>query len=212
MVLQVMSVTQLTDANFQGVNQGRILSLTRVPPGMSFVMFKTNNCGYCTRFMPIFQNMSRKEQRVRFFIADVGTYRSIVGLGQYTNTPIKGVPMFVFYVNGMPKSKYFGKQEEGAVLAFLNKMINEFASHVSTNFVPQQQPQRPPPQQNYGPQPTHGRVNINTAMQGQQLGIGLSQQELERQHGQMTAAAVPEGVIPHNAPWEQYKSIGGLQY
>lgn len=219
-----MSIPNLTDANFQADNGGRILRLKQIP-GFSFVMFKTDRCPHCTNFLPTFQSLARRDQRVRFFIANVDRYKNIVGMAQTTNTPIKGVPMFIFYVNGMPKAKYNGKHVEGNVLQFLSSMVDKFASSVVQNFVsppPQQQyyPQQGYPQQqqfqqapqrqqqqSYGPVPTQGMVNYNQAMQGQTLGIGMSQAELERRHRDAEVKNVPDGVIPHNAPWTQYRNV-----
>ena len=205
-----MSVAHLSDQNFVSANGGRVLQLNNIP-GLSIVMFKTEGCGHCRTFTPIFQNVAKQELRVRHFFASVDKYRRIVGMAQTTNTPVRAVPMFVFYVNGLPKAKYNGNQTDDALLAFLNKMVTQFSSSVQQQFIRNSPQETPYPVHrggapSRGPTPTKGRANAR-AMQNQTLGIGLSQRELEKRHQEMDVGVVPQGIIPHNAPWTNYRTM-----
>ena len=206
-----MSVAHLSDQNFVSANGGRVLQLNNIP-GLSIVMFKTEGCGHCRTFTSKFQNVAKQELRVRHFFASVDKYRRIVGMAQTTNTPVRAVPMFVFYVNGLPKAKYNGNQTEEALLAFLNKMVAQFSSEVQQPFVSKNSPQgmQYPAHRggapSRGPIPTRGMASAR-AMNSQTLGIGLSQRELEKRHQEMDVGVVPQGIIPHNAPWTNYRTM-----
>lgn len=187
-----MTATHLSHAHFQSPG-GQVLKI-RIP-GLVFVMFKQQNCGFCRSFMPQFEAMSMKEQRVKFCYAEIsGENRKIVLMAQTTNTSIKTVPMFIVYVNGSPAFKYNGVHEQGKMLAFLNQIIMKVGgASAPPNFM-HQQPARQPARQ--------------TAVDNQQTNLGYSREDLEKKSQKML---MPDYAIPHNAPYmsQEYKNLNG---
>lgn len=181
-----MTIYQLTSNDFESPG-GRVMKLRK--PGLQFVMFKSQGCPHCITFSPHFEALSQKELRVKFSYADVKRYRQIVGMAQTTQTPIKGVPMFILYVNGAPFAKYTGKHNASTMLSFLNVMISRMGMSQA------------------GPSNFGGR---NPSQDNQQVrrdaGIGLSQQELRTQK-EAESKIIPDGVIPYNAAYMAYLPI-----
>lgn len=177
-----MTVNQLTANDFESPG-GKVMKLRR--PGLVFVMFKTQNCPHCVQFGPQFDQISRRELRVKFATVDVGRFRQITGMAQTTNTPIKAVPTFILYLNSAPFSRYNGRHDQNNILAFLNVMVDKAgtAAH-SSNFV-----QR--------------RTASNNPRQEQNNGIGMSLQEL-RQQRESESKFVTDGQIPYNAEYMAY--------
>lgn len=187
-----MTTTHLNYTHFQAPG-GQVLKI-RIP-GIVFVMFKQQNCGFCRSFIPQFEAMSVREQRIRFCYAEIsGENRKIVTMAQSTNTPIKSVPMFIVYVNGAPAFKYNGIHEQGKMLAFLNQIIMKVGggSRAPSNFVEQHptQPQREP--------------------QDQYSRLGYSREEMEKASKKLV---MPDSAIPYNAPYmsREYKNLNLMQ-
>lgn len=203
-IINIMSIIGLTNSNFQSGNGGRLLMLKVPRGGYSFVTFKTETCPQCVNFAPVLNQLSRSENRVNFYVIDVGRYKNVVGMSQTTNTPIKHVPMCIFYVNGKPSALYKGSRDLNSIRSFLSTMVSRFPIN-NNNFV--QNPQYYNQQQN-GPVPTQGIVNSGQAMRGQNFGLGMSLNEMEEKHNKSHPSVVPDGVIPHNVPWVNYKKLG----
>lgn len=168
-----MSVQYLTDANFQLVG-GK--SLRNNLQRLSFVLFKTDSCQYCQQLVPIFRQLAQQEMRVTWAIADIGRYRNIIGMARNSTTPIRAVPMLVFYVNGVPNANYKGEKSANGILSFLQGMIAKFNT-------PQQftSPSASSQSGYYTPTETNTRhVAIKT----------------EQNH-------MPNNVVPHNEPWKK---------
>lgn len=203
MLLKVMSHVQyLSDANFTA-SSGATLKINI--QGIVFVMFKTDDCKFSQAFTPVFEReLPVREQRVIFAIANVGQFRNIATMSQTTSTPIRTVPSFVFYVDGTPKTRYKGDKTVPKILAFLSKMITEHG-HAQARFMPPPH-QRPSPS-HYGGggefgfapiQPSATKATVAASIQNKGPALNLAS---IRQQREDDARLVPDGFIPHNAPY-----------
>lgn len=191
-----MSVVVLSNDNFQNVR--RILRLNL--RGNYLVYFKIHRVPECESFDPIFRELVAKEKRINFATIDVGQYKDVVKISQDTNLPISGVPLLAIYLDGIPKSKF------GA-----NRNIDSMRSHI-TDVLSRVQEQNQfvsapaPTRSMYGGGDVHGKAyhpemapppSMKGALKaGAYQGSGLVDHEEE------PVLMTPDGVIPHNTPWE----------
>jgi len=115
-----MSVHYLNAEDF-GLEQGHLV--TNVP-GLLFVMFTSKKCKYCDDFMPEFKSLPNAIVGVNFGICNVDdANRRVLSLSVNSSTPIKGVPKFVLYQEGMPYVEYTGARTAQAVLNFMKEIF-----------------------------------------------------------------------------------------
>lgn len=183
-----MGITFLTQDNFTLENGGR--SMTCDVPGVCIVLFKTDNCGYCDRFFPIYSKVSSKESRMTFACVDVNNNRNVVVMSKGTKVPIKAVPLILVYVNGRIKLKYNGDRSEASFSSFVQKALQETANDVqdvgiSRSFMNNQQPAS------------------NTSAT---FGMPISSNNGGNRGGNNNQPGVNAGItkVPHNAPYLAY--------
>jgi hypothetical protein len=136
------------------IQDGQNLVLANLD-GLTFVMFHTQRCQHCTKFLPEFKQLPGSIRGVNYGLCNVeGTNKSIVQQSQSTTTPITGVPKFILYNNGIPAVEYTGQRSRMAVLAFIQDIIGKLNQKQSftrprrTRQDPQQMPvQQMPAQQ-----------------------------------------------------------------
>ncbi len=116
-----MSVQHLTDAHFSNAGGG-VLRCNL--PGITFIMFKTEKCGYCKQTMPILNTLAQQDRRVTYAIIDVGQFRHLITMAKTSNTPIRSVPMFILYIEGKPHANYKGERSVHHIRSFLNKILS----------------------------------------------------------------------------------------
>lgn len=175
-----MSVRYLSDEHFSNAG-GRVLRCNL--PGIVFVMFKTQNCQHCAQTIPLFNQLAQRDMRLTWAVIDVGDYRNIITMSKSSNTPIRAVPMFILYVNGRPHANYKGQRAAKPIMLFLDKLLNSLNMN-EQSFTPPIQ-QDPHPQAQYKPQ-------------------------IDPQQHQMPTdnLNLPKNVIPYNAPYMAYRSMG----
>ena len=94
--------------------------------GITFVMFHSQRCGYCPKFIPEFTQLPRVIRGINFGLCSVDDgNRIIVQLSQNSSTPIKSVPKFILYNDGIPYIEYNGQRSRQAILAFLQEIISK---------------------------------------------------------------------------------------
>ena len=175
-----MSVQYLTDTNFT-LSGGHMLCNVQAP--IMFVMFKTENCAYCQQTAPIFFDLSQREIRTKWAIADVSKYRNIIAMAKASSTPLRAVPMMILYINGRPHANYKGKRTAQHIYTFLNKIL----SSINTNRTFAQPQQPPTGGSNPYPQPSYQpAIDGNVQMQPMPPGSEIR---------------MPGRVKPHNEPW-----------
>lgn len=178
------SIRTLTSADFEAPEKN-VMYLRH--PGVFFVLFKKKDCKYCGSLYPILTTLSQKDRRLMWGIADVGDYRQIVAMSNTTNTPIKGVPMMILYVNGRPHAVYGGNRTIEDITAFINHMLAP----------PQGPPQpkafvNPPPQRGIAP------ISNESMFTPQQPKIPGPPAQIDN------TVNLPSDVIPYNTPYKKF--------
>ncbi len=94
--------------------------------GITFVMFHSQQCSYCPKFIPEFTQLPHAIRGINFGLCSVdGANRIIVQLSQNSSTPIKSVPKFILYNDGIPYIEYNGQRNRQAILKFLQEIISK---------------------------------------------------------------------------------------
>lgn len=174
--------------------------LTLQLPGKTVVFFKSSGCNICTKFSPIFAEISRTHQNFKgdqliFGYLDVSTgyNKNIVGIAKMTTSPIQSVPTIMFFLDGTPIAKLVlnGSSDAETIRGFLHRayddaVIRERGSRQQT--VPFRQPYQQPQMPQYHPsqQQPHSQQRPSFA-------------EVESDDG--NKLIVPPAMIPHNNPW-----------
>ena len=177
----------LTDQQFESPDRRTMYCKL---PGITFVLFKSPSCHFCTEIEPIFQNLAIRDKRLTWAIADVGRYKNIVMMSNNSNTPIKGVPMMILYIDGLPKANYKGPRQAPEIMNFLNDILGKMTSQ-RKQFIPPVGPQRTTPQ-NTGPPP---RI-FETSPQNSLKNIPQDNEN---------TLQIPKNMIPYNEPFKAYQ-------
>jgi hypothetical protein len=207
----------LTDQHFNLIgNQVKTLGITL--PGFVLVYFKTQACPNCTKFDPVFKQLSMVENKVSYAVADVyQNNKSIVSKSRATTTPISAVPMLILYINGRPHAKFSGTLNLASLRGFIEKALEsaknaappaqkQFMGQTSSNMYggynnPQQPPKMMSPNQGYHMPDIGNTPPTNSSVKGNMSNFGGAEEEDER-------LLIPESVIPYNMPWEaEYRKL-----
>lgn len=174
-----MTIQHLTGGDF--ALSGRTLMCN--VPGIVFVLFTSSVCQLSKQTMPIFEQLSQKDNRLMWATVDAMRYRNISQLSKNSTTLIKATPMLILYVNGRPHVHYKGSRNAQNIKDFLNRILPSI--NTTKSFVPQQiQPaSNPYPQPTYQPQ-TGGQQQPMTDM------------------SRVDDLQMPPSVVPHNEPWK----------
>lgn len=197
-----MSIVQIGDQNFYlGGHHNKTLNINL--NGFVLVFFKMQNCPGCNAFEPIFQQLSQNIRTINYAICDISIHKNPISLSRNTNNEIKAVPWIVFYSDGIPVAKYNGKKNIPSLKGFINKVIplaQQRKQQTQKNFMPQ-------PQRNmHGGQPMQTNQKYYAPDLGQQavpFQSGAPQQPTPEEEDD-DAMIIPEGITPHNKPWESY--------
>lgn len=214
-----MSIYKLTDQNFQlvGTQQAPKLSIKIQDP--IFVMFKLQSCAGCKALEPVFSQLANTDQRIKYGILDLTEYKKIAVASQNTPTPITKVPVFMIFSQGLPYDKFLSQKKQlSDFLSFVNKSLADIYQQM-------QQPRMiDAPQQSFVQQPMVNNMYGGSVTNGQQyvpdmpnipksvgkMMNGSHQHAQSSQHPSMKQCdpddqdclAMIDGIIPHNAPWE----------
>lgn len=117
--------------------------------GFSFVMFYSDKCRFCPIIKPYFKDLASKFPGTNFAMVNISNNLSVVQMSKPTITPIKYVPLMIFYNEGIPLYKYEGPTDETSykqLFDFLKEihasLSNTRKFHDASN--PQGAPQPPP--------------------------------------------------------------------
>lgn len=102
-------------------------------PGISLILFYSNQCGYCKNLIPIFRNLPGSIGGCQFGMVNVGLNKEAVVMSKKTIAPITYVPYIVLYVNGVPFMSYKGPHD----LVEIKRFVFEVGQSVQskTQFV-----------------------------------------------------------------------------
>lgn len=118
-----MGLQFLTQDNFSLENGGQKMICDI--DGPCIVMFKSETCGHCRTFLPVFTKLANRDSNLTFACINVEQNPKVVRMAKGTKTPIVAVPYFVMYLNGRPYSVYKGKKQPQPFMAFINKMMSK---------------------------------------------------------------------------------------
>lgn len=152
-----MSLKFLNENSFTLDHQSGMLNL--LENGICFVMFKSDNCEMCKSAFPVFDQLSKQDGRLTFGIVPIDRYRNLIEKSKQTKYPIKVVPTFFLYANGVLKANYKGARDIISFKNFLNEVIPKLNIQKKT-FAMQETPitDFSPPQQNNTSQDQSGIV------------------------------------------------------
>jgi thiol-disulfide isomerase/thioredoxin len=114
--------------------------------GLSFVMFYSNQCKFCHIIMPFFKDLANKFPGTIFAMVNISNNLNLIHASKKTITPIKYVPLMIFYKYGMPIYKYEGQTDETSykqLFEFL-KEIHDSLSNTRAFHTTQAAPSAPP--------------------------------------------------------------------
>jgi hypothetical protein len=177
-------------------------------PGNVLVFFKMRGCNNCAEFEPVFSTLARKEKRVTHAVLDVSSNRDVVISSRETNTPITAVPVLILYVNGRPHAKFNGTKNIPSIQSFITTALK-----AQRPSAPQQQQFMPSQTERTGGkvrQEAEGKtwvpdIGAAPSMKGIIKGAGGRSgyaQGMNVDEDDEYRLAIPDTVIPHNAPWE----------
>lgn len=185
----IMAVQFLTQDNFS-LKETRERGVKRLVCDMSgpvVVMFKSDRCNWCKKFMPYFTKIAQRDNRgVTYAILDVANNRKLVQNSLRTKTPIKTTPTFIVYNNKSPYARYKGKLEPNSFMSFLEKILSKFELDSNSDI-------------------SGAFMNDNV----QQTNVQFAGAPIEKERAQ---PQLPSGItkIPHNKPFLAFVKNGEL--
>lgn len=117
----------LEEEDFELVESGKIVHLTHtVNCKFSVVIFYTDECDQCRIVKPILMsyvgNPTIQICMVNIYDADSS---NLISLSQNTTTPLRHVPLIIFYVNGIPYKRYDGGYNHHDFNKFIKDVVEE---------------------------------------------------------------------------------------
>lgn len=176
--------------------------------GNLLVFFKMESCGACSQFLPIFNQFSSQENKVKCAIADISQDRNIINMSRSTTTPINAVPFIVLYVNGAPLAKYNGQRTITAMKSFLAKALGQHQNQTqqNNNFMSNYQQKEDYSSQNYYSPEMGNNPQAKFRGDGHNYSGFVDEEDDDEEK-----LLMPTQVTPHNVPWESsYKKMGNL--
>lgn len=199
-------VHALTDRHFsvQNVNNKRLLTITGAG-NITLVYFRKNGSPNCSKFDPMFQNLSRMDTRVDYAVLDLSRFPQVLRLSRNTVSPIQKVPWMVLYVGGVPGLKYTGDWHPKAISGFISSALpqisarNQQASFVQHSGAQQGggRGQQRSQKTTYTPTFAGGPPNIQFSTTGRSGRADAFTALTEEDH----TLAIPPETIPKNEPW-----------
>jgi thiol-disulfide isomerase/thioredoxin len=109
-------------------DRGRVLSLIYESMGLTFILFYSTECSYCSSVISVFKQLPNHVSGCRFAMLNVDMYKSVAEMSRDTIAPITHVPDLILYVNGYPYVRYEGSNSIESVRKFIfemNEQINK---------------------------------------------------------------------------------------
>ena len=96
--------------------------------GYHIVLFYSTVCIHCKTLIPIFKNLPGTVGNCQFAMVNVGLNKNIVLMSNDTISPIKYVPLIIFYVDGKPFMKYNGPNDIGEIRRFIFEVTQKLGA------------------------------------------------------------------------------------
>jgi hypothetical protein len=140
--------------------------------GITLVMFYSQKCSYCMTFLPEFKKLPSNMMGVNFALCSVDDPKKmVVQMSHHTTTPIKNVPKFLLYNDGIPQVEYNGQRNRQSVIAFLEEVLpslNQRSAFTRPRRTRQDEVQMQMPQQSQMVQPPRQNMQVQSPQQVQQ--------------------------------------------
>jgi hypothetical protein len=180
--------------------------------GLSFIMFHSQRCAHCVKFLPEFKTLPGTIRGVNFALCCVDDpSRTLIELSRNSSTPIKTVPKFILYNDGVPYIEYNLQRSRGSILNFLQDIIQKLDQKQSFTSRPRRTRQFGQEQQ-YQQQPQQQNLPRSPMPQQQ----APPQQQPTGQMGQMGGGQMSQArqntVITPTTGVKQYETSYGLPY
>lgn len=128
------------DFNIQKTEKGPVLGINL--PGHSIVLFYSDNCVHCHKYLPVFKKLPTMIANCNVCLVHVGKEKNVVNMAKNTIAPLKYVPFIVFYFNTVPIQEYTGEANE--------KLISNFIIDMATAMTKRQQSIQKKPEEKGG--------------------------------------------------------------
>lgn len=189
---------QLPSSYFR-LGAGNTLSITILEPIL--VMFKMDACPGCRAVEPIFFQLANEDRRIRYGMHNVTTDPTVPRISASTKSPVKTVPVFLLFMNGVAVAKFNGKKNLPSLKSFISNALRSLSGAQSpqppSHFSP------PPHQQMRPPAPMYDQSPFQHAPPGRALpGGGGKAFPPSAPEEDDHVMKVPSNVTPHNTPWE----------
>lgn len=92
--------------------------------GLTFIMYHSQRCNHCINFLPVFKSLPNYIKGINLGICCVDNdNHSVIERSLSSSTPIKAVPKFILYNDGIPYVEYTGLRNIQSIINFLNDII-----------------------------------------------------------------------------------------
>jgi hypothetical protein len=119
------------DFSIQSGKKGNILC--NKIPGISFVLFYSNQCPHCGGVVDQFKTLPQLLPNCQFGMVNVSTNKDVALMSQKTISPITYVPFIILFVNGRPFIVYNGQKTATEMAGFVYEVISRIQQ--KKNFI-----------------------------------------------------------------------------
>lgn len=119
------SVVFLSEEDFsiQPAKKGGYVLCNNIP-GVSLVLFFSQQCPHCSDVYPHFSTLPRIIPGCRFALLNISNNVGVAHMSNKTIAPITHVPFIILYVNGRPAMKYNGEKSLRGISNFVNEVMS----------------------------------------------------------------------------------------
>jgi thiol-disulfide isomerase/thioredoxin len=100
----------------------KMILKNKITNGFSLIMFSGNDCVHCKELKPVFEKLVGTIQNCQIGTVNVSLQPGLAELSQQTTTPIRYVPLVLFYINGTPFKEFGGNYTEANLRQFVKEV------------------------------------------------------------------------------------------
>ena len=105
-----------------GGSEKKLILKNKITNSFSLIMFSGNDCDYCKELKPVFQKLVGTIPNCQIGTVNVSLQPGLAELSQQTTTPIRYVPLILFYINGTPFKEFGGNYTEANLRQFVKEV------------------------------------------------------------------------------------------
>lgn len=166
--------------------------------GLTLIMFHSQRCTHCVNFIPVFKSLPNSIRGINFGLCSVdNANRDIIRMSQNSSTPIRAVPKFILYNDGLPYVEYSGQRSQQAILSFLQEITNKLNQ-----------------KQSFTQRPLRSRQNMGGGMPSRPMTTNHQQQETHTNTSfKITpSTGVKEYETSYGRPYNTLNEMDFLEY